>query len=267
VTAAGPRLRRVRRNLPRLPHEGSRSAAHDQTSTYAPSAGLRTYGLCDRCRSTSYRSPLPRRAHAPSALWRPSFPITAAGQSRIHTGFPFNPVWQNCLAGADSKCGITGIAHRCQLRCERAVRRGTGVKAGDVPTHSRSPQGQAADARLTAKCPRCSGISASCSGSTTSPCSSSPVSARMAPLDSPGKPARLGRLLAWADLLPYVRRQRGQLLLSDRALRALYPLRLTPPSNHHRDLPGVAPGASYDLPQAVVSPPEKPPSTVRVVQA
>jgi hypothetical protein len=55
------------------------------------------------------RFPIDRRfpgARAPSALWRPSFPFTAAGQSRIHTGFPFNPVWQDCLAGADSRCGI-----------------------------------------------------------------------------------------------------------------------------------------------------------------
>jgi hypothetical protein len=33
----------------------------------------------------------PGRRLRPSALWRSSFPLTAAGQSRIHTGFPFNP--------------------------------------------------------------------------------------------------------------------------------------------------------------------------------
>ena len=55
------------------------------TST-ALMAGIRTYGLSPLIKMPTCR-PFPGRETQWS--WRGSFPITAAGQSRSYTGFPF----------------------------------------------------------------------------------------------------------------------------------------------------------------------------------
>jgi hypothetical protein len=59
------------------------SAAHDQTSTCAPSVGLRTYGLCDRLSVAFLGLPLPRRicAQCSMAIFVPVYRCGAAPDS------------------------------------------------------------------------------------------------------------------------------------------------------------------------------------------
>ena len=66
----------------------------------------------------------------PSALWRPSFPFTAAGQSRILTGFPFNPTGRRAPDGTESVCLFNFVTPRCQPGGALTVRAGPRPRPG-----------------------------------------------------------------------------------------------------------------------------------------
>jgi len=113
-----------------------RSAAHDQTSTYAPSAGLRTRGLVDR----TGRFPTDRRF--PGTRVRPVLygdlrsRLPLRGSPGFAPGSLLIPPDKNCLAGTDSNCPVTDGACGCQQRCEAAWR-SSGRRVRRSPAHDR----------------------------------------------------------------------------------------------------------------------------------
>jgi hypothetical protein len=97
VTATVDALGRVARNLSYLPHEGSVSGACRKLRRTHHRQVFGLAGVATRPKGrVAFPSDrrFPGRRCRPSALWRSSFPFTAAGQSRIHAGFPFNPIGQ-----------------------------------------------------------------------------------------------------------------------------------------------------------------------------
>ena len=121
MTAAGTRLEARSSKPARHPYEGS---GQQRTTKRRRTHRRQVFGLAGLSTGpVDFLTIAASQARAPSALWQSSFPFTAAGQSRIHAGFPFNPARQETVRRAPiAIAATTEGAGRCQQRCETVSR-------------------------------------------------------------------------------------------------------------------------------------------------